>query len=112
MNTEQLYQKDKFELYCDHGYWLYYNENGNDGNGQIVETYIYPWDVLLAPRTEDEFWEHLCSVCKTHLRDRNDSDFDDYMSALLENDKNSYSHRNEANANTMCWLIDWAKNHI
>lgn len=104
--------KDKFDLYGDHGYWLYYNEDGNNGNGQVVEVCIYPCDVLLDAKTENEFWDHLHSVCTTYLHDNGDSDFDDCIKVLSEDSRNTEDHRSVANSDTMEWLIAWAKQYV
>jgi len=111
-DEKDLWWQDRFKLCEDHGYWLYYNADGNDGNGQVVEMCIYPHNVLLDAKTEDEFWDHLSSVCTTYLYDRGDEYFDDCVVALLEQEENSATHHNNVTQDTMQWLIDWAKKYI
>ena len=109
---KDLWWQDKFEIYEQHAYWIYYNADGNDGNGQVVEVCIYPEDVLLDAVDADEFWDHLSSVCKTYLHDNEDADFDAYVNALLEKEENTDCHHNNVTEDTMQWLIDWAKRYV
>ena len=111
-DKKDLWWQDKFELCEDHGYWLYYNADGNDGDGQIVEVCIYPCDVLIDADTEDEFWDHLSSVCTTYLYDRCDEDFNSYVMALLEKEENSATRHNYVTQDTMKWIINWAKKYV
>ena len=110
-NEKDLWWQDRIELHDDHGYWIYYNADGNDGNGQIVEVCIYPCNVLINALTEDEFWDHLSSVSPTYLHDRGCDDFDDYINALLKQE-DSEERRYNVTQNTMQWLIDWAKKYV
>ena len=111
-DKKDLWWQDRFELCGDHGYWTYYNADGNDGNGQVVEVCIYPNDVMQSAETEDEFWDHLSSVCTTYLHDNGCEDFDEYVASLLEIKCNSATHHNNVTFDTMQWLIDWAKKYI
>ena len=111
-DEKDLWWQDRFELHEDHGYWIYYNADGNDGNGQIVEVCIYPHNVLLDAQNEDEFWDHLSSFCATYLYDRGSDDFDEYVNLLLDNKKNSDTHHNNVTQDTMQWLINWAKQYV
>ena len=111
-DKKDLWWQDRFELCDDHGYWLYYNADGCDGNGQVVEVCIYPCNILLDAETEDEFWDHISSVSTTYLHDSNDCDFDDYVAALLEVKENSETYHNNVTQDTMQWLIDWAKQYV
>lgn len=111
-DEKDLWVIDKFALHDDRIYWVYYNPDGNDGNGQIVETVIYPEDVLVNSTDEDEFWGHLSSVCKTYLYDRGEKDFDVYVSCLLKEEKNTDVLRNNVTPDTIEWLIDWTKKYI
>ena len=104
-----LWAIDKFALHDDKVYWVYYNPFGNDGNGQIVETVIYPEDVLIEPKSEDEFWDHLSGTCKIYLHDRGEKDFDVYVSCLLKEEKNTNILHNNVTPDTIEWLINWAK---
>lgn len=110
-DEKDLWWQDRIELHDDHGYWIYYNQDGNDGNGQIVEVCIYPQNVLIDAETEDEFWDYLSSMSPTYLHDRGCDDFDDYVRSLLEQD-HSGSRRYNVTENTMQWLIDWAKKYM
>lgn len=111
LEEKDLWWQDRFELLEDHGYWLYYNADGNEGNGQIVEVCIYPWNVMLDAKDEDEFWDHLISISPTYLHDRGCDDFDDYVSTLLNHRENSENYHNDVAQDTMQWLIDWAKKY-
>lgn len=111
-DEKDLWAIDKFALHDDRIYWVYYNPDGNDGNGQIVETVIYPEDVLIESKSEDDFWGHLYSVCKTYLYDRGDKDFNIYVSCLLKEEKNTDALRNNVTPDTMEWLIEWAKKYV
>ena len=103
-DINDLWWKDKFEITEDHIYWYYYNADGNDGNGQVVEVCIYPQNVLMNV-DEDEFWDHLSETCVTYLHDSDDEDFNCYVKILLD-DSNYYSN---VTTSTMDLIIEWAK---
>lgn len=111
-DEKDLWWQDKFELCDDHGYWLYYNADGNDGEGQVVEVCIYPWNVHLDPVNEDEFWDYLSSESTTYLHDRGCEDFDSYVEVLLKKEKNSETYHNNVTQDTMEWLINWARKYM
>ena len=111
-NVNDIWWRDVFELYDDHGYWLYYNIDGNDGNGQIVEVCFYATDILLDAEDEDEFWDHLSSVGSVYLHDNGDEDYYEYVNELLDNSENTDVHRSGITITTVQWLIDWAKKYI
>lgn len=110
-DEKDLWWQDKFELHEDHGYWIYYNADGNDGYGQIVEVCIYPYNVLVDAATEDEFWDYLSSVSPTYLHDRGCEDFGVYVKALLEQEE-SDTRRYNSSQDTMQWLINWANKYV
>lgn len=107
---EQLEWLDCFEIESEHqAYWLYYNPDENDGNGQIVEISIHPHDVPIDETDEDCFWSYLSSVCRTWLHDREDEDFNNYALDMLNWPSDSETHRNSVTKDTMEWIIEWAK---
>lgn len=110
-DINDLWWKDKFEMVEGHIYWYYYNEDGNDGDGQVVEVCIYPYNVLLNA-DEDEFWDHLSETCVTYLHDSDDEDFNCYLEILLENKGNSNTYHSNSTPDTMEWIVEWAKEYV
>lgn len=108
-DISDLWWQDRFEMSEDCVYWYYYNEDGNNGNGQVVEVCIYSQNVLTNTEDEDKFWDHLYETCTTYLHDSDDPDFDCYIEVLLKKRKNSETYHNNATSDTMKWLIDWAE---
>ena len=59
--------------------WIYYNADGNNGQGQFVETTIYADDVVSANNTaksNKDFLDRLYEKCETTLIDFGTADFD------------------------------------
>ena len=108
-DISDLWWQDRFEMTEDCVYWYYFNEDGNEGAGQVVEVCIYPQNVLTDINNEDEFWDHLYEVCTTYLHDNDDEDFNCYIELLLEKKENSEMYSNNTTSSTMEWLIDWAE---
>lgn len=114
VKENQLEWLDCFEIESDwQAYWLYYNPDGNDGDGQIVEVSIHPHEVPVDETNEDYFWSYLNSECKTWLHDNDglDDDFNSYAIEMLNWPSDSDTHRNNVTKDTMQWLIKWAKNN-
>lgn len=111
-DEKDLWWQDRFDVYDDHGYWLYYNADGNNGNGQIVEVCFDAVDILLDEPDEDKFWDHLSSTGSVYLHDNVDEDYVEYVNALLDTESDSDVHHSNVTEDTMKWLINWAKKYI
>lgn len=111
-DISDLWWQDRFEMSEDCVYWYYYNEDGNDGAGQVVEICIRPYNIMLDAKTEDEFWDHLYEDCTTYLHDNSDTDYQCYIELLLEKRDDSEEYRNSCSSDTMNWLIKWAERKI
>lgn len=111
-DISDLWWQDRLEMHEDWVHWYYYNADANDGDGQVVEVRIYPQNVMLNTKSEDEFWDHLLETCTTYLHDNGTVDHDYYVELLLKKKDNSKTYRNNTTLDTMNWLIDWAQRRI
>ena len=65
--------------------WVYYNPDGNDGNGQFVHNLFTYDDIITAAdlyADEKDFFDYLGFVSKQTISDRGTKEFDNYIAYL------------------------------